>query len=202
MERIGDVKKRVRALLTSSPSGCSPRQLFNDYREVIGADIPYGDLGYRSLMSFVRDIPDVVSVRVTRDNRTVLYAVPDESTIHISRMVARQKHSCQPRVQPARRPPPLKEIPSKFQTQLKTLFLSYPNGISLERFGQAFAQRFGYYLNFRAWGFNSLEELMLRVPGVAVERDPLRGSAVLKRTRETTTATVQKKGVRPSVTSV
>ena len=196
MALLADVKKRVRALLISSPSGCSPKQLWQDYRQVIGEELPYSALGYRSLMAFIQDISDVVKVTLTRDNHTVIYAVADEKTRHISRMVSRQKHSrsaghVQP--PPARNPPP-KTIPDAFNLQLKQLFLCYPNGLSLERFSEAFSHRFGYYLNFMPWGYSSLEQVLQDAPGAEITRDPLRGSAMVRGKRQSMCLPVSKKG--------
>ena len=155
---LSDVKKRIRALLISCKGGCSPRNLYSDYKEVTGEAIPYEKLGYRSFMALIHDIPDAVSSRLTRDNRTMLYAVPDDKTRHIASMVAKQRgpvcsneiirpnsssRSRAPLQQPSRR------IPESFCPQLIALFLSYPNGISLERFPEAYARRYGYYLNYR-----------------------------------------------------
>ena len=193
MEQLQDVKKRIRALLTSSRGGCSLRQLCVDYKEVTGDDIPYSALGHRSMMSFVRSIPDVIAIQMKPDGRAVLYAVPLEKTKHMSRMIARQKSSSSGRPgfqarasqhNSAQHVTRTKKVPAKFAIQLKTLFLSYPNGISLERFPDAFALRFGYYLNYRSLGFSSLDEVFQLTEGVRVERDPLRGSAVLKQERE------------------
>ena len=197
MELLADVKKRVRALLISSKGGCSPKQICLDYRVVIGEDIPYQELGYRSLMAFMYDIPDVVTVKLTRDNRTMLYAIADEKTQHISRMVSRQKTSRSAGsvvVQPPRRKPPPRRIPDTFSVQLKQLFLSYPNGVSLERFNEAFARRFGYYLKFHSWGYTTLEQLLEDAQEVELVRDPLRGSAVVKPRRKNLALQLDKKG--------
>ena len=181
-----EVKKRIRALLVSSKGGSTPKQLFQDYREVIGEDIPFSKLGYRSLMAFIHDMADVVSVKVNRDGRKMLYAVPDPRTQHIARMVSKQRTSRPGGSQPAppRRNPQPRKIPDAFNTQLKQLFLCYPNGISLERFNEAFARRFGYYLRFHPWGYTSLEQLLADAADVELVCDPLKGSSIVKPRRK------------------
>ena len=194
---LDEVKKRLRALLISSKGGCTPRQLYQDYREVIGEEIPYEELGYHSLTSFINAIPDVMTTGRTRDGRTVLYAVANQETQHILRMVSRQKTSRSagsPAVQPPKRRPPPKKIPDAFGIQLKQLFLSYPNGVSLDRFNKAYSQRFGYYPNFQAWGYTTLDEVLEDAKEVEVHRDPLRGSAVVKLKRKNPTLQLDKSG--------
>lgn len=181
MASLGDVKKRIRALLISSKNGSTLKQLYSDYKSVIGEELPYRELGYPSVIALIRSIPDVVSVKLNGPERAaMLYGVPDEKTAHLARMVARQRPSRSAgNVQPRRNPPP-KRIPNGFAVQLKQLFLSYPNGVSLERFNEAFARRFGYYLKYTPWGYSSLEQVLEDAEDVELVRDPLRGSAVVK----------------------
>ena len=164
---------------------------------MVGEDIPYTELGYRSLMSFIKSIPDVVSVKLTRDGHTTLYAVGSAETQHIMKMVSRQKTSRSAgnlAVQPPKRRPPPKKIPDTFGIQLKQLFLSYPNGVSLDRFNEAFARRFGYYLKYQSWGYATLDEVLEDAKEVKVHRDPLRGSAVVKLRRKSQTLQLDKTG--------
>lgn len=184
MTSLVDVKKRIRALLISSKSGSSLKQLYMDYKSVIGEPVPYCELGYPSFMALIRDIPDVVSIKLSGpDHVATLFGVPDAKTLHLARMVARQRPSRSAGnvsgQQPRRNTPP-KRIPNAFGVQLKQLFLSYPNGVSLERFNEAFARRFGYYLKYSPWGYSSLEQVLEDAEEVELVRDPLRGSAVVK----------------------
>ena len=191
-----DVTKRIRALLISAKGGCSPKELYQDYREVVGESIPYQELGYRSLMTFIHDIPDVVTAKLTRDNRIMLHAVTDRNTQHIARMVSRQKPSRSAgyvTVPPPRRNPP-KRIPETFGIQLKQLFLCYPNGVTLDRFNEAFARRFGYYVKFHPWGYTSLEQLLEDAQDAELVRDPLKGSVVVKPRRKGQSVQLDKKG--------
>lgn len=192
MSTLTDVKKRIRALLISSKSGCTLKTLYQDHLSVIGEELPYKRLGYRTLVAFVKTIPDVVSLKV-RDGETLLYAVPDETTQHISRMVSRQRSSrsaayVQP---PPRKKQPQKRIPEAFGIQLKQLFLSYPNGIALERFNEAFGRRYGYYVKFTPWGYSTLEELLEDAEGTELVHDPLKGSCIVKPQRKGSKLTLQ-----------
>ena len=197
MGLLDEVKKRLRALLISSKGGCSPKQLYQDYREVIGEEIPYEELGFNSLTSFINSIPDVVTVSRTRDGRTMLYAVANQETQHIVKMVSRQRTTRSAgnlAVQQSKRRAPPKKIPDTFGIQLKQLFLSYPTGVSLNRFNEAFARRFGYYLNFQAWGYTTLDEVLEDAKEVEVHRDPLKGSAVVRLKRKNPTLQLDRAG--------
>ena len=174
------IKRTVRAVLLSSKHGCTPRQLANDYAHIIGESIPFESFGYSSLMKFIMSMPDVVRVERGRD-RTMLYGIPDQRTEHIAKMVANQRsvkrmtsiatvrlgnshwsRSFQPKV------------PHTFRLQLKTLMLSYSSGLSVRNFMEAFARRFGYYLNYKAWGFSDLILLLRAVPDIiSLENDKI-----------------------------
>lgn len=209
MADVARVKRTVRALLLSSKQGCTPKQLLSDYEQIVGESLPYKDLGYHSLMEFVHSIPDVVRVSRMRDtNRTILYGVADDSTKHIAKMVSKQRSvkryaSHLPNsYHPASRSTP--QVPHTFRIQLKTLMLSYPNGLCIDSFMEAFARRFGYYLSYRQWGFTSLAQVLNSVSDILkCEMDPVNQKFVLKQvskvppslqrtpsTRETKTAEI------------
>lgn len=183
------VKHTVRALLLSSKHGCTPKQLLSDYRHIVGEGLPYESLGYSTFMQYVKSIPDVVQI-TSQQGMTVLLGVADESTSHIAKMVARQKTApslhkrcfsmlnISNTAHVSREP----KVPHTFQLQLKTLMLSYPNGLVVSRFMEAFARRFGYYLNYRGWGFSSVDQMLKTVPNIVkYQLDPTEGAYMIKR---------------------
>ena len=183
------VKHTVRALLLSSKHGCTPKQLLSDYRHIVGESLPYESLGYSTFMQYMKSIPDVVKI-TSQQGMTVLFGVADESTSHIAKMVARQKTApslhkrcfsmlnMSSTAHVSREP----KVPHTFQLQLKTLMLSYPNGLVVSRFMEAFARRFGYYLNYRGWGFSSVDQMLKTVPNIVqYELDPTEGAYMIKR---------------------
>ena len=161
-----DVKKTVRALLVSARNGLTPAQLEKDYESMIGTTLPYKKLGYNSLMEFIEDSPDVVSIQRRRGS-IVLSAVVDESSAHLARMISRQKNSkpynhIKPS-QPVKRIPSItyssaskRVLPLNIKNRLKELLTSYPNGLPLGKFQEAYAKRFGHYLNVKVWDFKDL----------------------------------------------
>lgn len=189
------LKREIRALLISTKHGCTPKQLQDDYLQVMGENVPYHFMGYTNFMNFIYSIPDVVSVCRSRNN-TILYGVADKSTKKIKDLVSKQKDSHSgysssvPRmnqvtknIQPSPREP---EVPPLFQTQLKELMLSHPNGIALKFFNEAFAKRFHHYIAFRNWGFDSVESMISSIPQILVIHcDTTRNIRMVKRVTTT-----------------
>ena len=176
---LENVKKEIRALLISIKHGCTPKQLQDDYLQVMGDNIPYMRFGHTNMMSFIRSIPDVVSVCLTRNN-TVLYGVPNSQTKKIYNLVAKQRSTKKgspgwitvpPRMNMITKcsaPPSPKDpaVPSSFKVRLKELMLSYPNGIPVDNFNEAFAKRFHHYIAYSNWGFESVEGMISSVPDI------------------------------------
>lgn len=212
------LKKSLRAFLLSSKNGCTPRSLVEDYKHVYGEPIPFKQLGFKSLMELLHDMRDAVAVHY-RPEGTRLYGIADKSTKHIADMVASQKDSKKKKgsVNPSSHPTmsmitkrsaswgakdsPVPKAPLTFHAQLKTLFLSYPNGVALHDFAEAFARRFGYYFSYKGWGFSTLEQVLGSIPEViTVETDQFRKIKIVRLTKP---PVGKRDGVRkPSVESL
>lgn len=195
------VKKTIKALLLSSKHGCSPTQLMNDYQHYQGEKIPYLNLGYDSLMIFLSSLRDVVSVSRTPSG-VLLYAVSQsKNTKNSVRLDTKQKSShCvwttagEPRLScviPAPRSDSdssFSQVPATFKTKLKTLMLSYPDGVPLGDFQEAFARRFSYYFTFRNWGFTTIEEVLQSIPEILyVENDRGKKTVYVKKVEDAST---------------
>jgi len=180
------VKRTLRALLLSSKHGCTPRQVLSDYQHIVGEGLPYEALGYRTFMKYIESIPDVVRISKQQD-RIVLFGVADGSTQHIAKMVAKQKTPMRKRctsmlnissVAQVHRA----QVPHPFKLQMKTLMMSYPNGLLVSQFMEAFARRFGYYVNYQGWGYSSLDLMLKAIPDIIThEMDSAQGKFVIKR---------------------
>ena len=185
------LKREIRALLISSKHGCTPRQLQNDYLQMLGESIPYHFLGFSNFMDFIQSMPDVVSICRTRNNVT-LYGVADSKTANIQKLVSKQRSrpgTCSSshvhlnmvtkNYQPEPKEP---EVPPIFKIRLKELMLSHPNGIALKSFNEAFAKRFHHYIAYHHWGFSSLEAMILSVPDILlICNDTTRNIKMVKR---------------------
>jgi len=187
-KKLAIVKKEIRALLISSKSGRTPRQLSEDYLLAMGKNLPYQSFGYKNCLSFISL------------NKTTLYGVADSKTKKIQQLVSKQRTTkssklmsqwttvgprldmvikqeaapCSATKEPA--------VPDTFKQKLKELTLSYPNGISLKDFNEAFAKRYQHYIAYRNWGFKSIESMIKSVPDVlCLHEDKLRNMKIVKR---------------------
>ncbi|GFY56371.1 uncharacterized protein TNIN_413721 [Trichonephila inaurata madagascariensis] len=95
------VKINLRGVTQSRKGGVPLNQLQNDYKDFIGRDIPLKDLGYSSLEYFLRDIPDVISLKRNKDGVVVAEGVADASTAHIAKLISKQKTSKSASTKPA-----------------------------------------------------------------------------------------------------
>jgi hypothetical protein len=64
----------------------------DEYRRLEGREIPYRELGYKSLEQFVYSLPDV-SVTVGHGGEKILKAIPNENTEHLATLISKQKSS-------------------------------------------------------------------------------------------------------------
>lgn len=170
---LESVKKTLRALLISSKHGLTEKQLLRDYTNVTGERLVVHVFGYSSLREFLKSIPDVVRMQPDRyGSGMILFGESggNEDVERVASLVARQK-STKPHLQikssvPAQ--PVRPAIPASVKMKLRTLMLSYPNGMSLDQFPDAFARRFGYYVNVNHWGFQDVRSALSIVPDVVV----------------------------------
>ncbi|XP_077863560.1 uncharacterized protein LOC102806254 [Saccoglossus kowalevskii] len=85
-----EVKKNLRALLISAPTGLTLQQIQNDYHTMLGQPIPYRELGYNTVTDFIKSVPDCLQTHYER-GLLLLYGVADDTTKHIAKLVSRQK---------------------------------------------------------------------------------------------------------------
>ena len=192
-----ETKKQIRALLLSAPKGLSGRDIQNDFKCMMGKTLPFRELGYSTAEDLFRDLPDVVRVTWV-DGEVILRGVSDTTTKHIERLVSRQKVPTKrrgasknrkgppPRRYPAPRlnrptlPPPT--VQAFIRGQIRSLLMSYPNGLPANQFETAYARRFGNHIDLARMGFKNLMELMKSLSDiVTVEESPRWGYMLLGR---------------------
>lgn len=175
---IDSLKKTLRALLLSTKHGLTLQQLYNDYEMVIGQSVPYAKLGYRSFAELLRSMPDVVKSRRNSSGRELFEGIADPSSVHIASMVSKQRStkrycrlkSTQPVISNRLAPkcekkcPP--EVPMNVKIKLRQLLVSYPDGLPLSKFQDAYNKRFGYYLHTSTWGFKNLIEAFQSIDSI------------------------------------
>jgi len=170
-----NTKTELRAVLNSTPTCLPLNRLRADYCHLVGHDIPYRDMGYNTLAEFVVDIPDVITCWMSH-GQLMTKAVADESTERVTSLVARQRNN--PRKRPTnnilprisrsheKREPakPVQQTNSSdyhiLRGRIQELLYAYKSGIKLSQFLEAFAKRFGQYINLLSIGFTNVHELL------------------------------------------
>ncbi|KAK7489405.1 hypothetical protein BaRGS_00019349 [Batillaria attramentaria] len=101
-KQLKSTKAMIRSVLISEKDGVPASRFMGDYRGITGENIPYKNFGYKSLEDFIRSIPDVVYARTGRGGELTYFAVADEATAHIQKLVSKQKSK---KTKPVRRGP-------------------------------------------------------------------------------------------------
>ncbi|NXE75295.1 TDRD5 protein, partial [Cochlearius cochlearius] len=178
------LKKEVRSLLMAAKEGLTPTQLEQEYMAMIGKPLPLHDLGFRSTLELVVDMPEVVRVCPYEKGTFVLKAIADETTKAIAKLVARQRKSARARKSAAVRADaasPSKNaqsfpqrgkapvLPATVKAELQDLLSSSP--LLLSDFDKAFFRHFGRAFQYTQYGFFSMFEVLRSMSDIiAVER--------------------------------
>ncbi|XP_029197826.2 tudor domain-containing protein 5-like isoform X1 [Acropora millepora] len=173
-----EVMKNVRSLLISAKYGLTVAELQRDYNDMIKKPLPFRELGYKTPVDMLKDMPNVA--RPTWEKGVlILKGIADASTRHIANLVERQK-----RTSPKRktrlttyRPESAPVVPHFVRTQIKELLSNYPSGLLGSMFAIAFSRRFGKELNYNALRFHSLGHLLESIPDIARVED-MRGGGL------------------------
>ncbi|XP_078499825.1 tudor domain-containing protein 5 isoform X2 [Lissotriton helveticus] len=188
---IADLKKQVRSLLIPAKDGLTPQQLERDYKEIVGSCLPPRGLGYRSIMDMVLDMPDVVKICPTGGGSVILKGIPNDSTMKIASLVARQKTSSKPRFAPhktqsayltsysklPRRSRTAPILPAIVKSELKDLLSFSP--VLLSKFEQAYRQRFGRDFQYLCYGFYSMFEVLQAASDIVSVQQTRAGSLLV-----------------------
>uniref|UniRef100_A0A672HYE4 Tudor domain-containing protein 5 n=1 Tax=Salarias fasciatus TaxID=181472 RepID=A0A672HYE4_SALFA len=200
-EVLAQLKKDVRSLLISSKLGLQPQQLCQDYMQMLGHPMPLKLLGYRNVMHFVHDVPDVVSVLVTPGGNVCLKAVCDESTKKQAELVTKQRLSKADRSSQRRgyscfrppfqcsRPSPIEALHRRFRsspvmppdlrTQIHHLLSKGP--VRLVELEWAYLNCFGFPLCVNKYGFLTKEEMVMAASNfVSLQHGPYGSVLTLK----------------------
>ncbi|NXC73429.1 TDRD5 protein, partial [Anhinga anhinga] len=189
------LKKEVRSLLISAKEGLTPAQLEQEYMAMVGRPLPLRDLGFRSTLELVADMPEVVRVYPYEKGTFVLKAIADETTKAIAKLVARQRRSAKarksaaakaetaslsknPQSFPRRGRAPI--LPATVKAELQDLLSSSP--LLLLDFDKAFFRRFGRAFQYSQYGFFSMFEVLRSVSDIiAVEQTKAGSLLTLKK---------------------
>ncbi|KAM9280647.1 tudor domain-containing protein 5 [Cariama cristata] len=183
------LKKEVRSLLMAAKEGLTPAELEQEYMAMIGQPLPLRDLGFRSTLELVADMPEVVTVCPYEKGTFILKAVADETTKAIAALVARQRRSSRARksavvkagaASPSKNPQTFPRrgrapvLPLTVKAELQDLLSSSP--LLLLDFDKAFFRRFGRVFQYRQYGFFSMSEVLRSVSDIIVIEQTKAGS--------------------------
>ncbi|XP_070535127.1 tudor domain-containing protein 7-like [Ptychodera flava] len=105
--KVKEIKSMIRAVIQSSKEGVLSKRFNREYHGITGQNVPYKELGFQSLDSYLKSIPDIVAIKVNRDGEKVYFAVADDSTAHLAKMISKQRSARKRniiKVKPFRRP--------------------------------------------------------------------------------------------------
>ncbi|NXF50837.1 TDRD5 protein, partial [Oceanites oceanicus] len=178
------LKKEVRSLLMAAKEGLTPAQLEQEYMAMIGKPLPLHDLGFRSTLELMADMPEVVRVCPYEKGTFILKAIADETTKAIAKLVARQRRSARARksaaakagaASPSKNPQSFPRrgrapvLPATVKAELQDLLSSSP--LLLLDFDKAFFRRFGRAFQYTQYGFFSMFEVLRSMSDIiAVEQ--------------------------------
>ena len=86
-----DVTIKLRSILLPNKKGLVLSALEGGYYGMLGEAIPFKRLGFPSLLSMLKDMPDVVSISKISNGNYLIMGTADERTKHIADMVDKQK---------------------------------------------------------------------------------------------------------------
>ncbi|XP_064480857.1 tudor domain-containing protein 7-like isoform X2 [Ornithodoros turicata] len=105
-ETVQDVASMLHSVVSCEKDGIPLQRLEQEYQTLVGASIPFRNLGHSTLEGFIRSISDVVAIEKSPDGQVIVHAVVKPSTAHVARLVGEQKTATRPRtaLRPSRHP--------------------------------------------------------------------------------------------------
>nr|Q5M7P8.1 RecName: Full=Tudor domain-containing protein 7 [Xenopus tropicalis]AAH88519.1 hypothetical LOC496822 [Xenopus tropicalis] len=83
----------LRAVLQANKNGVPLSKLQAEYKSFTGEPIPFKDMGFHALDAYLKSIPSVVRIEVSRVGEVICYAVVCKETARIAALVAHQRSS-------------------------------------------------------------------------------------------------------------
>ncbi|XP_064575849.1 tudor domain-containing protein 5 isoform X7 [Zonotrichia leucophrys gambelii] len=194
------LKKEVRAMLIAAKAGLTPEQLEEQYMAMVCKPLPLHDLGFKSTLELVTQMPEVVQICSSKNGSLILKAIADDSTKGIARLVANQKvktrKTSKKTATKANSTFPTKYsknpqsfhalsagtpvLPAVVKAELQDLLSSSP--LLLADLDKAFLRRFGRAFQYRQYGFLSVfEALRSMSDSIAVEQTKAGSLLVLRK---------------------
>jgi hypothetical protein len=167
----------IRAVLMYNKHGLLLEVFEQEYRGMVGKPIPYKFFGFNCMYDLLVGWPEVVEVTHLGGGQVLLIGVPDKNTEHITKMVGNQRDNREGfnrrtgqmlarfgaevihKIEKVsgRKSRMVPEFLKKKVEHLIELDM-FEAGLFLSEFQQVYEQEFGYPLDFRSYGFFSLED--------------------------------------------
>ncbi|XP_068970164.1 uncharacterized protein [Bombus flavifrons] len=137
LQKRENTQTTILALLITRKGGCTLKQLSNDYYELEGEHIPWKDLGYNSLLSFLHSMSKTVQIE-HKDNTVIIHGIASEKSKHVSKLIAGQKTQKPSVGRKSHRPnhyfpttaPSRIRIPAEILSKVVSLVKDKPNGLN------------------------------------------------------------------------
>ena len=88
-----EIKSVVNSILLPHPKGLTVEKLIENYARVECRPLPFRAMGYKSPQHMLSEMSDAIRYIQLPSGHSVVQAIPDEQTSHISEMVAKQKNT-------------------------------------------------------------------------------------------------------------
>ncbi|CAK9812883.1 Tudor domain-containing protein 5 [Anthophora quadrimaculata] len=132
-----NTKTTILALLLAHKTGCTLRQLNNDYYELEGESIPWKDLGYVSLLDFLNSMPKTVQIEHS-NNVIIVKGIASDKSMHVSKLIAGQKVQKYPVKRKVFKPshyypktaPQRIIIPAEIMSRIISFVNNHPDGVN------------------------------------------------------------------------
>ncbi|XP_076755948.1 uncharacterized protein LOC143426394 [Xylocopa sonorina] len=137
LQKRENIQTTILALLLTHKGGCTLKQLVSDYYDLEGEHIPWRDLGYASLLSFLSSMSK--TVQVEKENNTIIVkGIASEKSKHVSKLVGNQKCQKPPVKRKSYKPshyfpktaPPRVLIPAEILRKIIDLVNEHPDGVN------------------------------------------------------------------------
>jgi hypothetical protein len=93
--KIEEIKRLIGSVLISHQNGIKLRLFPKEYKNIVGEDLPFRELGFNSVYELLKDFNDCVGFQIQANHRNdddfIVYALKDIRTQHIQELVDKQK---------------------------------------------------------------------------------------------------------------
>lgn len=192
LKELEEDKIIIRSLLISFKDGCTLTCFKKEYQKMIGNHLPFKKFGYKNEIEYLKAIPDVVRISYC-GNDPHLMCVPDEKSIHIHKLVSKQKpskhklnksstHATQPMLLYCQKKyvaPPRFQLsfnskknllPEKLRSEAFHLVSKFSIGLKLCDFLFQYHQYYKREFSFKEYGFSTLNECLQSIPQLIMKR--------------------------------